>query len=92
MRNPSKTHITEDSQQVLKKYHEKAQNAILCDFKIIDNLYKKLESSFDKIKEELKKKAKIEEQKRKEKEIKRQNELMKKMKEQQKKEVLKIKI
>ena len=49
VRNPSKTHITEDSQQVLKKYHEKAQNAILCDFKIIDNLYNKLESSFDKI-------------------------------------------
>ena len=47
VRNPSKTHITEDSQQVLKKYHEKAQNIILCDFKIIDNLYNKLESSFD---------------------------------------------
>ena len=49
IRNPSKSHLKEDSQQILKKYHEKAQKTILCDKKIIDNLYDKLQTSFDKL-------------------------------------------
>ena len=49
VKNPSKTHLLEDSQKELKKYHNRAERTILCDNKIIDLLYDKLQNSFDKI-------------------------------------------
>ena len=49
IRNPSKTYILEDSKQELQKYHKRAEKTILCDDKIIELLYDKLNSSFDKI-------------------------------------------
>ena len=49
IRNPSKTHLLEDSKQELQKYHNRAEKTILCDNKIIEALYDKLNSSFDKI-------------------------------------------
>ena len=49
IRNPSKTHLLEESKQELKKYHNRAEKTILCDNKIIEALYGKLNSSFDKI-------------------------------------------
>ena len=49
IRNPSKTRLLEESQQELKKYHNRAEKTILCDDKIIDTLYDKLNSSFEKI-------------------------------------------
>ena len=49
IRNPSKTHLLEESQQELKKYHNRAEKTILCDNKIIDVLFNKLNDSFEKI-------------------------------------------
>ena len=49
VKNPSKTHLLEDSQKELKKYHNRAERTILCDNKIIDLLYAQLQNSFDKI-------------------------------------------
>ena len=49
VKNPSKTHLLEDSQQELKKYHNRAERTILCDNKIVDLLYNKLQNSFERI-------------------------------------------
>ena len=49
IRNPSKTHLLNESKQELKKYHNRAERTILCDNKIIDILCNKLNSSFEKI-------------------------------------------
>ena len=49
IKNPSKTHLLEESQQELKKFHNRAEKTILCDYKIIDILYNKLNNSFEKI-------------------------------------------
>ena len=49
IRNPSKTQLLEESKQELKKYHNRAEKTILCDNKIIDTLYDKLSSSFEKL-------------------------------------------
>ena len=49
IRNPSKTRLTEETQQELKKYHNLAEKTILCDNSLIDIIYTKLQSSFQKI-------------------------------------------
>ena len=49
IRNPSKGHLIEETQEELKKYHNLAQKTILCDDTIIDNIFTKLISSFEKI-------------------------------------------
>ena len=49
MRNPSKTQLLEESQQELRKFHNRAERTILCDYKIIEALYNKLNSSFEKL-------------------------------------------
>ena len=49
IRNPSKTRLLEESKQELQKYHNRAKKTILCDNRIIEALYNKLYSSFDKI-------------------------------------------
>ena len=49
IRNPSKGHLIEETQEELKKYHNLAKKTILCDDSIIDNIFTKLNSSFEKI-------------------------------------------
>ena len=49
IRNPSKGHLIEETQEELKKYHNLARKTILCDDSIIDNIFTKLNSSFEKI-------------------------------------------
>ena len=49
VRNPSKNRLTEESKEELKKFHNLANNTILCDYTLIDKLYAKLNSSFEKI-------------------------------------------
>ena len=49
IRNPSKGHLIEETQEELKKYHNLARKTILCDDSIIDSIFTKLNSSFEKI-------------------------------------------
>ena len=49
VRNPSKTRLKEEVCLELKKYHNLAQKAILCDATLLMSLYTKLSSSFEKI-------------------------------------------
>ena len=49
IRNPSKNRLTEENKEELKKFHDLASNTILCDYTLIEKLYTKLNSSFEKI-------------------------------------------
>ena len=49
LRNPSKQKFIEEDKEELKRFHHLANKTILCDFSLIDILYKKLIPSFEKI-------------------------------------------
>ena len=58
VRNPSKSKLLDEAKEELKKFHNLAEKTILCDNSLIDKLYEKLNSSFEKIERYIKERKK----------------------------------